>query len=101
MYITYVNQMLYYGTAINEKYTNVNVFTIAKQELTRNNQTSSEEKICDISQVVAKKIIHFPVRKKHCQQLINSKLPQKLSKSVTANELHQHIILLESSQQLL
>lgn len=36
--------MLSYGTAINEKHTNANVFTIAKQELTQNNQTSSDEK---------------------------------------------------------
>lgn len=67
--------MLYYDTAKNEKHTNVNVFTRGKLELTQNNQTSSDEKICDVSQMVGKKN-HFPLRKKLCQQLISSKLPQ-------------------------
>lgn len=57
------SKALYYGTAINKKYTNINVFTITKQELTQNNQTSSEEKIYDISQVMAKKISFFCKKK--------------------------------------
>lgn len=49
--------MLYCDIAVNEKHTYVNIFTIAKQELAQNNQTYSDEKICDISHVVAKKFI--------------------------------------------
>lgn len=63
VYITYVNQVLYYDIARNEKHTDVNVFTTAKQELTQNNEISSDDKICDISQVVAKK--SFSCKKKN------------------------------------
>jgi len=53
VYITHMKQTFYYNISINEKHTNIKVLMMPKQDVTQNNQISTDEQSCEISKVLA------------------------------------------------